>query len=163
MLADFPLVIDHAQVVIHAEDHAAPGLLWTSDHVAQGFAWSARFLSFGVPDHDGESRIQVRLSDRAALEPQALWAVQVPFRVTGPLQIGTVLDTRRVAVPAGDYIVTCQGLPGQAGGYVLRLTFSSEDTPGFRILRKGGDITADRVLRRDAAPAGPLGAGAGQP
>lgn len=163
MLADFPLIIDHAQLVVQAGDHPAPGLLWTRDHVAQGFAWSERLVSFGVPDHDGEARIQVELSATATLDPQALWAVQVPFRVTGPLQIGTVLDTRRVAVPAGDYFVTCQGLPGQAGGYVLRLTFSSEDTPGFRILRKGGDITADRVLRRDAAPAGPLGAGGGQP
>lgn len=157
MLADFPLIIDHAQLVVQAGDHPAPGLLWTRDHVAQGFAWSERLVSFGVPDHDGDARIQVELSATAKLDPQALWAVQVPFRVTGPLRIGTIFDTTPVAVPNGSYIVTYQGLPGPPGAYLLRLSFTPDDAPGFRILKQGGDITAEQVLRRDAEPASPAG------
>ena len=154
MLADFPLVIDYTQVLVHAENHAAPGLLWTDEHVAQGFAWSEGYVSFGVPDHDGECRIQVEVTQDAALDPQALWAVQVPFHAVGPLRIGTVFDTCRVMVPDGSYNLIHQALPGTNDyAYVLRLLFSRSDAPEFRILKQGGDITADAVLRQDAEPA----------
>jgi len=154
MLADFPVTIDYAQVLVQAESHAASGLLWTDDHVAQGFAWSRGHVSFGVPDHDGECRIRVELAHGDVLDPQALWAVQVPFFVTGPVEIGTIFDMRGVEVPVGRYNLVYQALPGTGGyAYVLRLTFSQSDAPAFRILKKGGDITADTVLRRDAKPA----------
>ena len=52
------------------------------------------------------------------------------------------------------YTLTYQALPGDGDyAYVLRLTFSQTDAPDFRILKRGGDITADTVLRRDAEPA----------
>lgn len=157
MLADFPVTIDYTQLVVEAGDHPAPGLLWTQDHVAQGFAWSEQLVSFGVPDHDGDARIQVELSATATLDPQALWAVQVPFRVTGPLRIGNIFNPTPVAVPRGNYIVTCQGFADPPGACLLRLSFTPDDAPGFRILKRGGDITADQVLRRDAEPAFPAG------
>lgn len=157
MLADFPVTIDYTQIVVEIGDQPAPGLLWTDDHVAQGFAWSQGLVSFGVPDHDGGSRLQVELSPDAALDPQALWAVQVPFRVTGPLRIGNIFDPTPVAVPMGHYIVTYQGLADPDYAYLLRLSFTADDAPGFRILKRGGDITADQVLRRDAEPAFPAG------
>lgn len=154
MLADFPLTIHYAQVLVHAESHAAPGLLWTDEHVAQGFAWSDGSVSFGLPDHDGECRIKVETSPATVPDPRALWAVQVPFHVAGPLQIGTIFDTRGVAVPDGSYNLVYEALPGgNDHAYVVRLTFSPTAAPAFRILKKGGDITADTVLRRDAEPA----------
>ena len=83
--------------------------------------------------------------------------MQVPFRVTGPLRIGNIFDPTPVAVPMGNYIVTCQGLADPLGACLLRLSFTPDDAPGFRILKRGGDITADQVLRRDAEPALPVG------
>lgn len=154
ILADFPLVINYTQVLVQTESHAAAGLLWTDEHVAQGFAWSDGLVSFGVPDHDGQSRIEVEVSRDAAFDPRALWAVQVPFLVTGRLQIGTVFDTRSVAVPNGSYDLVYQAFPGEGDhAYTLRLTFCESDAPEFRILKKGGDVTADAVLRRDAEAA----------
>lgn len=154
MLADFPVTIDYTQVLVQTEDRAAHGLLWTDDHVAQGFAWSQGHVSFGVPDHDGECRIEVDLGHGDALDPHTLWAVQTPFFVTGPVQIGAVFDLHSVAIPIGNYTLTYQALPGDGDyAYVLRLTFSQTDAPDFRILKRGGDITADTVLRRDAEPA----------
>ncbi len=154
MLADFPVTIDYAQVLVQTEGRAAQGLLWTDDHVAQGFAWSQGHVSFGVPDHDGECRIEVDLAQGDALDPHALWAVQTPFLVTGPVQIGAIFDLRSVAIPIGNYTLTYQALTGDGDyTYVLRLTFSRSDAPDFRILKRGGDITADTVLRRDAEPA----------
>lgn len=155
MLADFPVTIDYAQVLVQTESHAAPGLLWTDDHVAQGFAWSQGQVAFGVPDHDGECRIEVDLAQHGeSPAPQALWAVQVPFAVTGPVKVGAVFDMHSVAVPNGSYNLIYQAFPGtDSYAYVLRLTFSHSDSQEFRILRKGGDITADTVRLRDAEPA----------
>lgn len=152
MLADFPVSIDHAQILVYTENHAR-GLLWTDEHVAQGFAWSEGHVAFGVPDHDGNCRIEVDLAHDEAPNPQALWAVQVPFSVIGPVEIGTLYDARSVTVPNGNYDLIYQALPGTDDyAYVLRLTFSHSDTPEFRILKNGGDITPDAVLRRDAEP-----------
>ena len=154
MLADLLLTIDHAQVLVQTERHAGTEILWTDAHVAQGFAWSQGHVAFGVPDHDGECRVRVDLAQGEVLDPQALWAVQVPFCVTGPVQIGALFDMHAVAVPPGDHRLTFQALPGEEDcAYVLRLTFSRDAAPAFRILKKGGDVTADTVLRQDAAPA----------
>ncbi|MBW7920612.1 MAG: hypothetical protein H3C51_00730 [Rubellimicrobium sp.] len=154
MLADFAVTVEYTQVLVETEGPVPAGLLWTDAHVAQGFAWSDGLVSFGVPDHDGTCRVLVELARDVVADPQALWAVQVPFRVTGPLQIGTVLDTRRVAVPDGSHNLTFQAFPGgDDHAYTLRLTFSPAAAPEFRILKKGGDITTDAVLRRDAEAA----------
>lgn len=154
MLADFPATVLYAQVLVQTENHRVAGLLWTDEHVAQGFAWSDGLVSFGVPDHDGESRIQVEVSRGAVPDPQALWAVQVPFHVTSPLQVGAIFDPHSVIVPNGSYNLIWQAFSG--GGdyaYTLRLTFSQSLAPEFRILKTGGDVTSDVVLRRDAEAA----------
>ena len=154
MLADFPATILYTQVLVQTENHVVAGLLWTDEHVAQGFAWSDGLVSFGVPDHDGECRIQVEVSHGAVPDPQALWAVQVPFHVTGPLQVGAIFDLRSVVVPNGSYNLTWQAFSGGSDyAYTLRLIFSQSAAPEFRILKTGGDITADTVLRRDAEAA----------
>lgn len=154
MLADFRVTIDYGQVLVCTQDRAAAGLLWTDDHVAQGFAWSPGHVAFGVPDHDGECRIQVELGQGVVLDPLALWAVQVPFMVDAPVQVGALFEPRSVAVPRGNWQLGFQALPGSGGdAYVLRLTFAPDDSAQFRILKKGGDISADTVLRRDAQPA----------
>lgn len=155
MLADFPVTIAYAQILVHTADHPAPGLLWTDDHTAQGFAWSQDQVAFAVPDHDGECRIEIDLADAVVLDDRVLWAVQVPFSVTGPVEIGALFDPHSVAVPVGNYNLVHQGLPGtEQFAYLLRLTFSRCDQPEFRILKTGGDITADVVLCTDAEPAG---------
>lgn len=151
MLADFPVAVEYAQVLVRAESRASAGLLWTDAHVAQGFAWSDGMIAFGVPDHDGESRMEVALAPAVVPDPRALWAVQVPFHVTGPLQIGTLFETRAIAVPHGRYALVYEAFPGKGDyAYTLRLTFAQSATPEFRILKTGGDITAKAVLRRDA-------------
>lgn len=154
MLADFPVTILYTQVLVQTESRAPAGLLWTDEHVAQGFAWSDGLVSFGVPDHDGACRVLVEVVRNVVPDPRALWAVQVPFHVTGPLQIGALFDMRSVGVPNGSYTLTYQAFPGGSDhAYTLRLTFSQSAAPQFRILKKGGDVTADTVLHRDAEAA----------
>jgi len=109
---------------------------------------------FGVPDYDGEVLVGVEMVEGGSFDPEALWAVQVPFYVHGPVQIGTLFDTQSVDVPEGSYNFIYPALAGTEDySYVLRVRFSLNDTPQFRILKKGGEITTDTVLRRDADPA----------
>ncbi|WP_221930716.1 hypothetical protein [Paracoccus marinus] len=71
-----------------------------------------------------------------------------------PVLVGSVCETHPVAVPEGIYDLVFEALPG-AGGYIftLRLTFAPTREGTFRIVRRGGDITADQVLRATAEPA----------
>lgn len=153
MLSGFTVTIDHAQLLVEAQSQAGSGLVWTDDHVAQGFVWSPGCVAFGVPDHDGQCRIEVDLSRGEVLAPQALWAVRVPFVVEERVQVGTLFDAHGIEVPSGSYNLTCQAWLGTGDcAYVVRLTFSPSEAPEFRILKRGGDITTDTVLRRDADP-----------
>ena len=49
MLADFPITVLCAQVVVHTEHRAADGLLWADDHVAQGYTWSQGYIASVCP------------------------------------------------------------------------------------------------------------------
>jgi hypothetical protein len=156
MLAEFTVMVFYGQILIFVQGLPRPGLLWTSDHAAQGFAWAPGIVSFGVPDHDGESLIQVKVAPDIAIEPDALWAIRVPFEVPAlPLQIGSIGDLTEIDVPPGSYSLVFEALPGHTvdehvEGFVLRLTFCADPHPDFEILRTGGDLTTDKVLRRDA-------------
>ncbi len=154
MLADFTLTVLYTQVVVHVAGLDRPGLLWTDDHVAQGFAWAEGIASFGVPDHDGECELQVETAEAVSVDPQALWALRVPFRVpsTTPLQIGTITDMRPVTVPPHEYSLVFQAFAGrtEAIAYILRMSFAKDAHPDFEILKKGDGLTTDKVLRRDA-------------
>lgn len=63
MLAEFILTVLYSQITVAVPGAPAKGLLCTDEHVAQGFAWSPGFVSFGVPDHDGQVRVAVQRSD----------------------------------------------------------------------------------------------------
>lgn len=154
--AEFPVTIDYGQLLVSNESKATLGLLWTDDHVAQGFAWSDGHVVFGVPDHDGDCLVRVEVAPSARLDPAALWAVRVPFRVDEPLMVGALFLPRRVAVPVGGHALTFQALPGtEDAAFELRLTFAPLGPAPFSILKRGEELTTDVVLRRDAVAADP--------
>jgi hypothetical protein len=139
---------------VHRSGLSRPGLLWDDGHVAQGFAWSDGIVSFGVPDHDRQCLVRVETSKTLSVEAAALWALQTPFSVdASPLKIGTIGNMRNVDVPAGKYDLIFHALPGEAVGnyaFLLKLSFVPTETPDFRILKQGDELTTDHVLRRDA-------------
>jgi len=134
---------------------ARPVLRWTDEHVAQGFAWSPRAVSFGVPDHDGKCLVQVTATPRVSIEPEALWAVRVPFDVPGgSLTIGSVAADYEVNVPTGKYSLAFEALPGDTAKghhytFVFKLTFCTEPHPDFEILKQGRELTTNKVLRKE--------------
>ncbi len=72
--------------------------------------------------------------------------------------IMTSESASRATEPEAEARVACLGrrlcapMHEPASRYVLRLTFPRSDTPEFHVLKNGGDITADTVLRGDAEP-----------
>jgi hypothetical protein len=158
MIAEFVLTVLYTQITVAQPDIEQPGLLWTDEHVAQGFAWAPGTVGFGVPDHDGQSRLRIRLADAYHPKEGTLWAVQTPFDVTAtPILIGTILDERPVPVPLGTYNLVFEALEPPEGGadfaYELMLHFVPTPEPDFAIVKPGGGLTTDHVLRRDAEPA----------
>ena len=159
MLAQFLLTVLYTQITVAIPGAPAGGLLWTNDHVAQGFAWSQGFVSFGVPDHDGQVRVTVERSKVFHPDAGTLWAVQTPLDVgASPVEIGTIGDERSVAVPVGRYNLVFEArAPGPMSdadiAYDLRLHFLETPTPSFAILKQGGELETDRVLSAVADPA----------
>ena len=153
MIIEFALPIFYTQVLLHDATHPSPGLNWDDTHVAQGFAWSPGLVSFGVPDHDGECLIRVFVEPDKSVDEAAIWAIRVPYTVTGPLELGTVGLLQPIAISDGTYDVVFEALPGDADrdiAYVLSVTFVPTTEPEFAILRQGGEITTADVLRVDA-------------
>jgi hypothetical protein len=109
----FSIFVAYTQVLVHLASHPRPGLIWTDAHVAQGFAWADGVVSFGAPDHDGPCLIEVQPFGSGALVADALWAVQVPFKVAETLMIGTVFDMRPVSIPVGQYNLVFEALAGR--------------------------------------------------
>jgi hypothetical protein len=151
----FSILVAYTQILVHLASHPKPGLLWTDQHVAQGFAWAEGVVSFGVPDHDGPCLIEVRSCDTGTLEAGALWAVQVPFKVTETLMIGSLFDMRPVNMPVGQYNLIFEALAGRDdAAFVFILKFAETDRPDFAILKQGDALTSDVVLRELAELAG---------
>ena len=155
MLSEFSLFILYSQVLVHLTNHPSPGLIWSDEHVAQGFAWSKGLVAFGIPDHDGECLVRVIQAEDMALAGDSLWAVQVPFEVTEQLQIGTVALIQPVEVPVGKYALLFEARPGDdAFTFIFNLRFVPSEAPEFIILKQGGELETNQVLRRDASLAG---------
>jgi hypothetical protein len=147
----FSIFVEYAQILVFIASHPAPGLLWEDDHVSQGFAWSEGLVSFGVPDHDDECLLNISREEKVSIDESALWAVQTPFIVSEPLEIGTVLDTRKMQVPYGTYNLIFEALPAtDLYSYVINLKFVESNEPEFAVLKKGQEITTDNILRREA-------------
>ncbi len=156
MIDSFSVLVEYTQILVHISSHPTPGLLWSDEHVAQGFAWSEGLVSFGVPDHDGECLINIISAQDEEVHDDAIWAIQVPFSVSESLKIGTVFDTRLVNVTHGSYNLIFEVLSGDENeiAYKINLKFAETDFPEFAVLKQGGELTTDTVLRKDADLAG---------
>ena len=104
--------------------------LWSDDDVAQGFSWREGSISFGVPDHDGPSVVEVNCVDtRPEFLPNSIHAVEAPLRLGDDgLLLATVTDEIHLRVRAGLYSVRCELIPGTHKDSVqhpfrIRLTF----------------------------------------
>lgn len=157
MSLKFPLTILYTQLTVFRNGLERPGLLWDDDHVAQGFAWDDETVAFGIPDHDGDCWVDVdTISTRGMIDPRSLWALEVPFSPKGPTtKIGTVGMDRQYPLPVANYALVFEVFPAVNiekidYAFLLKLRFRPEEKPKFEILKKGYEITADQILRRDA-------------
>lgn len=153
MIAEFAVTVVYTQIVVFDPSVPQTELEWSEDHVAQGFTWMPGNVAFGAPDHDGSCLLQVDAPEEIQVDPQALWAVRVPFSVAStPLSIGSIFNPRSVSIPEGKYNLVFEVLPGSAKSgveyaFVFRLNFIKSDSPNFAILKQGDMLTTDKVLR----------------
>ena len=153
-LVSFDLAILYAQIFVSRP--AGGGYpLWTDAHVAQGFAWRDVCVAFGVPDHDGESRIDVSRGAPPPLAADCLRAIEVPFLVPpSGVEVGGLAGWRIAAVPPGPHQLRFELRPGGPGrGYRIGLVLMPAAPRRFVILRRDGEMTATEVLTTEAEAA----------
>jgi hypothetical protein len=154
IIAQFEVTVFYTQIVVFVSGTTPPEFDWTDDHVAQGFAWMPTIVSFGVPDHDGQCHMRVEMVDLLEINPDALWAIRVPFDVPPtPLSIGSIFDVKDINIPAGKYSMIFEVLPGDSikdanYAFALILKFVEDANSDFEILRQGTELTTDKVLRK---------------
>jgi hypothetical protein len=159
MATEFSLQILYGQLAVYRPDK--PQLnLWNDSHVAQGFAWREGNVSFGIPDHDGPSLVEIDFSgERRKAAPECLRAVAVPLRVAAHgAVLATVMDEYQLAMKPGSYRVLFELLPGITRDEIdyafrVRLTFTPDDAASFEILKGDHELTAKEVLTKEAEPA----------
>ena len=157
-MATFDLCVLYSQIGIYAVDPPC-AFDWTDEHVAQGFVWREDVVWFGVPDHDGDCRIDVAVgTPNDETHGRAVRIIKVPFRADRPtIEVGTVMEGVPISVPAGGYQLWFMLLePDDAGaedeeiGFDVVIRLEPSDDPEFAIVRGGGEVTADRPTRFDA-------------
>lgn len=159
MATSFSIQIFYGQLAVYRPD--VPQLnLWNDQHVAQGFAWREGNVSFGVPDHDGPSWVEVDFQDTApAITPECIRAVRVPLSIDDHgAVLATVMDEMRLAIKPGMYSVYFELRPGGEidkvqHAFRIRLTFVPDPAADFTILKGDSELTATEVLTKEAVPA----------
>lgn len=153
------MTITQSQISVY--DTTVPEFnLWTDQHVAQGFSWRFGHVSFGMPDHDGESLIEAQIAEtRPELESDIIRAIEVPFTVFRRGEVATIFDEAILDIPPGPYALQFRVRPGDLEDrdrpyiYKIDLIFIPGESERFAILKRSGEIVADDVLTTNAEPA----------
>ena len=150
------MLASYGQIAVFRPDQPLFNL-WTDEHVAQGFAWRPDCAAFGVPDHDGMCLVCIETIDEMkAVADDAIAAIRLPYEVReNKVGIGSISDEVFMSIPSGIYDINFELLPsftlnGETYGFLIKLSFCLCQREEFKIIRKGGDMTSDHVLRQDA-------------
>lgn len=155
----FLMTITHSQINVF--DEQFPDFNnWTEEHVAQGFSWRKGHVSFGVPDHDGSTLVDVRAVDEfPPLSDAVNRVIKVPFLVSSRMIVATIIDDAITDIKKSSYQLEFRLLDGnlrdqQYPHSLLVELFLKEDiSPIFEIVRRDGEMTTDSVLTTKADPA----------
>lgn len=151
--------IFYNQLAIFEAHAEGPYNEWTDDHFRQGFSWRKGSVSFRVPE-DGLSYILV---ETAAVRPeptsQIFRMIVVPFDVGyNILEIGNIISTIPISVPAGMYLLFFELSPpsdqsSSEYNFLIRLTFVPTTEPLFAIIKSDAETSNVHLLVKDANPA----------
>ena len=153
LIFEAPADVSYSQIsLFRNEEHLFNG--WTDEHVAQGFAYRKGHVSFGVPDHDGQVKIEFRIEPSYELKPQVLRAIQVPFSVdANHVVIATIFQEWKLNIEDNAiYSLYFEILEEDQEdfAYTLKFTLVPDDEPDFRVLRKSDEMTSDVVITTTA-------------
>jgi hypothetical protein len=154
ILDRFDLTVLYGQIFVSRPGEGGYPL-WTQAHVDQGFAWREACVAFGIPDHDGDCRVEVGRGPPPPLEGDCLRAIEVPYLVPpGGVEVGGLAGQRVVAMPPGPHQIRFDLSPEAAGpGLRVRLLLTPGAPRRFAILRRDAEMTTDTVLTTTAEEA----------
>lgn len=149
--------VAYSQLAVFASALPQPFNDWTDRHVSQGFAWRPGSVSFRSLVEAGRHSTEISVAEHVgAVHPEAVRAVEVPFDISGDgaIEIGSVIETVSLSLPAGSYLLRCEFLqPADGDGERVRLTFARDDVPRFAVVRADAELSIDGELLTTALPA----------
>jgi hypothetical protein len=151
------LDVSYSQIAVFGTRVEAPFSDWTDRHVEQGFAWRQESASFRTVEEAGPHEVVVVVGDHLGpVSADAVRVIDVPFDVPedGALEIASIADSVRIAVPGGRYLLRCEFLPLQEDVAPVRLSFASGHAPVFRVVVADAELAPDGDLLTSADPAG---------
>ena len=157
MATTIDLNVSHSQLAVFASLLAQPFNDWTDQHVSQGFAWRPGSVSFRSLVEAGSHSIEIEVVDHMGnINEDAVRVIEVPFEVPsdGAVEIGSIIETAPVSLPAGKFLLRCEFLkPASHVGERVRLILAKKDFPRFKIVRADAELLSDGELLVVAQPA----------
>lgn len=132
----FELNISYSQVAVFLSNLHQPFNDWTDQHVAQGFAWRPGSVSFRTLVEYGKHFIEVvTVKHFDSLDEDVIRAVEVPFEipVDSEIDVASISDSISIKLSPGIYCLRCEFLVKKNDQHIIRIVFSSDDTPNFNL------------------------------
>jgi hypothetical protein len=159
MTNTFPIFVSYAQIAVFESHLEKPFNNWNDNHYKQGFSWRKGSVSFAVPD-GGDCLVEVSVgTNESQIVGETTREIMVPFEVTTtPTSFASIGDEKTFLIESGLYQLTFELIPSvqiesEKYDYAIRLLFSKEASPVFKIIKGDAEMDVSAELDLDAAPA----------
>ncbi len=151
-MSSFALYVSYSTLAVFDPALANPYNDWTDAHIEQGFSWRPGSVSFATLSSDGDVTVSIRRNEAKAVEG-AVRRIRVPFTVPpdGRVEVGSISDTKIVALPAGPFDLFFETGRDSSGEWCC-LTFSPPTKMGAEIVLSDLNLAVGRELIMDAKP-----------
>lgn len=163
MIASLNVMINYSQLIMYLPSIERPGHVWGDAELDQGFAWSPGIVSFSVPEHAMVCAVEIEAVSSFKMSLDAISCIRIPFTVDeNPVFVGSVFFYDSVDIAFGEYGLFYEVIPGKGTAkindgsqdqivdidYVLKISLVEGAEIDFEILKSGGAVHSDKVLRR---------------
>lgn len=109
-------------------------------------------MSFRTIADAGLLSIELEIVDRMGnISPSATRVIEVPFHVPadGVVEIGGIVETATVSLPAGDFLLRCELFdPAVDNSARARLVFAATDALSANLFATSGSLLDAKIMKR---------------
>jgi hypothetical protein len=152
--------LSHSQTCVCNYGMSAPHNSWKPENLAQGFSCRTGTVSFYLTFEAGECLVEISYDvSSKEIRDAAVRVIQVPFVVQGGrgVEIISTVDGDgmgiRVPLSDGNYGLVYEGFADADDEQKVRLSFYSDVSADYKIIRSDDKITEPDVFLLDSAPA----------